>query len=368
MPILASKVTITIVKIELSRSSGAISMNYIQPSIQEAIELIEIDADLTIAHPDYEPLELSPELADRFDRLSPRLQTRCLISQYSNYLYDLFFTREWQSNAELEAQEQSPAIENSDIDGIDVEFGYTLHENNLGSGYLDPGWQIIEITEDRTLGATKNELTLYLTPERDLPPHHRDAKVGDTVSIHLPKNLVGQDTYIAVGSEGMPSLQYPTLDFYFNLTPTGAVALLRECTTKLDRLAIPFTLSILHHPDLYHRCDTATLRFAASNYDKVQPLAIDFCQQHQPECRSILPMFVLPLAQGLGMGELPLPQDNFGLHRCELVAEAIVESYLAGQQSIEDKITAVERVFTESRFFFDRPHIDRTNILGELPE
>jgi hypothetical protein len=327
--------------------------------IAEIVEKIEIDREYTISHPDYFPLELPGELADKFDRLPLPLRTRYLTSQLGNYLYYLFFTRELRSCAELEIlAQQPPQIENNSIDGIDIEFGYSLHESNLGTGYLDPDWQVVEIAQDGAIGVVKDELQIYLDRECDLPPAQQSAVIGDLVSIYLPKNLVGKDAYIAVGNAGVPD-RSSAIEFYFNLTPAGAIALLKEFTTALNQPAIPFTLSILHHPDLFYRADVATLLISAQDEDLVAAKAIEFCQQHRAQCSTMFPIFTQQLTTGLAMAQIcPDSADGFGRHRCGLVAGGIVASHFANRLSAAARMSAIEREFTNVGLNIAFPHLN----------
>ncbi|MEH2165191.1 MAG: T3SS effector HopA1 family protein [Nostoc sp.] len=58
--------------------------------------------------------------------------------------------------------------------------------------------------------------------------------------------------------------------FYFNLTPTGAVAVMGNLTQQLNQMAIPFSFKVLYNPKDYHRYDSEILYFEKSHYNRIR--------------------------------------------------------------------------------------------------
>lgn len=281
------------------------------------------ERDFTITHPDYPPLVTSPETLGKLQHLAVDLQQKYLVAQVQSYLYDIYFSHSLIGIRELAAiAQQPPTIKNNLIDGIDIDFYPRLQQSNTSSGYCDPGWEIVAKTDWGELIVLKNGLHLYIDPRQDLAPAFQLATPGMIVSIYLPHNLVGQDTYISIGNAGIPSGSN-LIEIYFNFTPDAAIDINHKLTSALNKQRIPFQFAILHDPALFDRYDSGTLELAQSDYQSVQPVLAEIYQQHQAEFCSKLPLFSKQLAPGLGLVEVP-KSDTFGRHRCQILATGLV--------------------------------------------
>jgi HopA1 effector protein family len=335
-------------------------MSVYQQALIEIITTIEIDNDFTVRHPDYPALELSPATIARFQSTPPELQSKYAIGQIQKYLYDIYFSHSLLSLKEIESRSQQLSqFKNNIIDGIDIDFYQQLERSNTSNGYLDPDWQIIAETDAGELIVVKDKLHLHIDRQKHLSAELQQVQIGDVVAIYLPHNLVGQDTYIAVGNSGTPATSddlAPSVEVYFNFTPAAAISIVRQLTTELNQLDIPFQLAILHDPNLFYYYDAGTLWLFQTDYLRLQTVLSDIYHKHQSEFSPNVPLFTKQLAPGLGLAEVPTT-DAFGMQRCELLATSLFAT-MDRELTIADKLQIVVREFTTAGIDWLQPYLN----------
>ena len=325
----------------------------------EIVEEIEIDRDFNIHHPDYPPLNRNPDLVNRLERIPPQLRSKYLIVQIQSYLHDIYFSHELLSIQETELAAQQPTpIKNNTLDGIDLDFYQQLQHSNTSNGYFDPDWQVVAQTEEDEFIVVKDGLHLHLNPHQHLP-RSSQIEIGSVLPIYLPPNLVGRDTYIAVGNFGLPH-RSPSVEIYFNFNPQAAVAIVKKLTSELNQLSIPFQFAILHHPDLFHRYDAGTLCLPQAAYSRLQPVLAALYQTYQAEFSSQIPLFTKQLAPGLGIAEVPTSDLNFGSQRCQLLATGLFTAMAADRTSVA-KLHTINQEFTNAGIDCHAPHLNPTD-------
>ncbi|WP_310410496.1 T3SS effector HopA1 family protein [Chamaesiphon sp. OTE_8_metabat_110] len=339
-------------------------MSIFMQKLVEIVETIAIDPDLTIAHPHYPPTTIEPDLRARFTQIPHQLQQKFLTDRVRNYLYDLYFTGSKLPIDPVDPTSQILPAQLSDrfTNGIDLNFYRRLQQSNTSRGYLDLNWQIVAVAEDRELIVAKDGLHVHVDLQQHVPPNLHQAKIGDTIPIYLPHNLVGIDTYIMVGNAGSP--QHDERQFvrvYFNITPDAAVTIAAQLTAALNKLGIRFEFAILHHPHLFCRYDAATLWLTDADYLAIQTTLIAIYQAHQTEFSPQVPLFTKQLAPGLGLAQMPPATNSFGQHRCELVAEGLVTAFLHAQTSTTDKLARIEAAWHNVQLDWHQPYLNSSS-------
>ena len=177
----------------------------------------------------------------------------------------------------------------------------------------------------------------------------------------MPKNLVQSAFYMAVGnaaSHGHENI----VRVYFNLTPEGAVAMMESLTTQLNAVRIPFSFKTLYNPSDYGRCDSAVLYFDKHNYEAVRPVLERVYLEHQSYFQAEIPLFTKFLAPGLGLAEEPTQKfaarESFGLNRCQIVANALLEAWQKGKNAIEERIKTIDQHFARHLIDLQRPYLN----------
>jgi len=105
---------------------------------------------------------------------------------------------------------------------------------------------------------------------------------------------------MAVGDAGPRSLSnsHPqTVRVYFNLSPEGAVAVMKHLTRQLNEATIPFTFKVLYNPSDYGRYDSGVLYFERSNYEAVRQV-LQTVYAEKSHFQSEVPLFTSCLHQG----------------------------------------------------------------------
>jgi HopA1 effector protein family len=324
-------------------------------TLSEIIDRLEILPDDTICHPDFPPIELSTAQQERFARIPAELRAKYTLVRLQTYLYERYFTHSELNTAELAAWQPTSASSNI-VDGVDLDFCQRIDRSNTSRGYLDPDWQIVANTEAGESIVVKEGLHLHIDPQVHLSPQSSPAQIGDVVSIYLPRHLVGQDCYIAIGNCGKPTTD-EAIELYFNFTPDIAVEIVRELTTGLNRSSLPFQLAILHDPALFYRYDAGTLSLMRSDYLDVQPELEKLYRRYRGGFGDRLPLFTKQLAPGVGIAEVPTSGDRFGWHRCELLARGL-SAARKGQTATSDKLQQIGRVFATAGIDWDRPYLN----------
>jgi HopA1 effector protein family len=332
--------------------------------LTEIIEKIEIDANFTVAHPDYEALELTPDAIEKLHQSLPQIRSKYLTTQVQEYIYDIYFSHSALSLQELKiAEQQAIQLTNNMVNGIDIHFYEQLRQSNTGDGYIDSNWQVVAETEDRELVVVKDGLHLHVDRQRYLDPDLAHVTIGSTIPIYLPPSLVGEDTYIIVGNAGIPKTYtsnsgVKSLELYFNFTPDAAVEIAAQLTHKLNRLKIPFQFAILHDPALFYRYDPGTLRLSQTGYLAIQPVLAQLYQAHQAEFSANVPLFSKQLAPGLGLAEVPLLPGSFGMQRCELVAKGLIAAIEQDRTATSDKFELIQQQWTMAGLDLRQPYLN----------
>jgi hypothetical protein len=337
-----------------------------QQQFSDIVNDLEIATDLTISHPNYPPLSLDPDLSARYSQIPIELQHKFLTARVRNYLHDLYFTGSLLEISTLETTELTPPLaKNNLVNGVDLDFFRQLDRRNPSRGYLDPDWQIVAETEDRELVVLKDGLHLHIDLQFHVPPHLRQAKIGDLIPVYLPHNLVGIDTYIIVGDWGLPQpdpiqpgRSAPLIRVYFNISPDGAVAISEQLTNELNQLGIQFQFGILHNPNQFHRYDAATLYLSQASYFAAQTHLAALYRSYQADFSPTVPIFTKQLAPGLGIAEEPLTTDSFGIHRCELVAEGLVSAFYQGHSSATDRLNWIATAWNNAQIDRAQPYLN----------
>ncbi len=344
----------------------------LRAQLEDIATNLEIKDGLTIAHPQYRSLEFPPELKAQIQTLSPDLQTKYLAWQLRSFLYGVYYNGAWRS--ELESSDTVDSLnivkadwENNTFLGMDAQFYDRLNTANHGVGFYDPDWQIVSEEDDGTLKINKHELSLYIDRKSYLQPTEIDAPVGSSISVKMPHNLIQNGFYIAVSNRGSFNLSLSLADsqivrFYFNITVDGAIALMETLTVELNQANVPFNFKVLYNPTDYNRYDPGVLYIQRSYYRIVHLILEKIYPQHQAYFRSAIPLFTKQIAPGLAIAEEPDRKfgeaESFGLNRCQIVANALIEANNGGDPTPETKLAAIVQNFSKMGISLEYPFLN----------
>ncbi|MCJ8279567.1 MAG: T3SS effector HopA1 family protein [Rivularia sp. ALOHA_DT_140] len=324
---------------------------------------VEIKSHFCILHPNYQPLELPEETIARFENLSNQMQQKYLSLQLQNFLYGIYYNGSLQSQLALDNQTKNLPIDldNNSILGIDVDFYEKLHESNFGAGYFDPGWLVLREEIDKSLAVKKGSLTLHIEREKHLQDCQQNAVVGNNVAIKMPKNLIQNGFYLAV-SNTEPKSHNNMVRVYFNFTPGGAVGVMHRLTQLLNDIPIFFHFKVLYNPVEYNRHDSGVLYIEKPNYEAVRKALKIVYTENKSHFKPEIPLFTKQLAPGLGLAEEPdskfAQQESFGMNRCQMVANGLLQTWLEGDNSPEARIKAIHEQFSHLGIDLERPYLN----------
>ncbi len=331
--------------------------------LQDIVNNVEIKSNFCICHPDYQPLQLPDETVTRFQNLPTQMQQKYLSLQLQNFLYGIFYNGSLRSQLALDQQGNNLPIdlENNSVLGIDVGFYEQLHESNYGEGYFDPGWLMVGEETDGSLVVKKRNLKLHIQREKHLQSADMAVKVGDQIAIRMPKNLVQNGFYLAV-SNTEPKSHENMVRVYFNFTPEGAVMVMHRLTQMLNAIPIFFHFKVLYNPEEYKRHDSGVLYIEKHNYEAVRKIIETVYLENKSHFNLEVPLFTKQLAPGLGLAEEPnnkfAKQESFGMHRCQIVANGLLQAWLQGDNSSEGRMEAILGQFSHLGIDLERPYLN----------
>ncbi|EFA73821.1 conserved hypothetical protein [Raphidiopsis brookii D9] len=341
--------------------------------LSDIVENVEISADFSIRHPNYQPWEMPTEMLSRIQALPKEMQDKYMSLQLRSFLYGTYYNG---STQKLQAlgygnKVQQLDLENSSFAGVSMDFYLQLDKANKGEGYFDSGWSVLREETDGSLAVTKGGLRLHIQRDKHLQEYEQSAFVGDVVSILMPKNLVQNGFYMAVGNAGLQR-EEAMVRIYFNVTPEGAVAVMAGLTEKLNQRGIPFSFKALYNPVDYQRYDAGVLYFGKTDYELVREIVGNVYHQNQFVFKQEIPLFTLELAPGLGLAEEPDKkfgsEESFGMNRCQIIANGLLMAWQQEENSAAGRMTAICEQFSELGIDWQRPYLnaDSKNVYQRL--
>jgi HopA1 effector protein family len=342
---------------------------HLAETLQNIVKDVQIKANFSITHPDYKPFELPQELLARILNMPGEIQDKYLSLMMRSFLYGIYYNASMVKSLTVDNEGKNLALdlENNTFLGVDLDFYQQLHNSNKGTGYFAPYWQIIKEESDRTLVVQQGELKLHIERENHLRSEEKSAQLGGMVAIKMPKNLVQNGFYMAVGNQGNyrdNNLQKPpeTVRIYFNLTSKGAIEIMAVLTEKLNEKEIPFSFKALYNPDDYGRYDAGVLYFEKSEYEAVKPILKAIYSANQQHFQPDIPLFTKQIAPGLGLAEEPInkfvSQESFGMNRCQIIANALLETWQKGDDSPDKRLTTIINHFSLLGLDINRPYLN----------
>jgi hypothetical protein len=310
---------------------------------------------------------MPPEAVARLESLPSDLQQKYVSSQLRSFLYGIYYNGSLKAalSPESETQINLQDLENNTFLGMDIEFYEQIHDSNRGEGYFDRGWVVVKEEDDGAIAVIKGGLTIHIQRDRHLQSTEEANAAGKEIAIRLPKNLVQNGFYMAVGNAGVHSPQTSKAQLvriYWSLTPEGAVAVMHSLTEKLNGINLPFTFKVLYNPSDYKRYDSGVLYFDSLYYESVRPILQSIYAEHQHHFLPETPLFTKLLAPGLGLAEEPdrkfATQESFGMNRCQIITNGLLLAHRQGNSSIEERLQLILEQFSLVGVDIHRPYIN----------
>lgn len=290
----------------------------------------------------------------------PALTTApALLQTLQSVLYMFCYTREFTGG---------PLPRDEQVHPPDPQFVSELSRRSRSQDTWDGGWRIYLATSGGEVYARKGERQHLARPGTFLAAAGAALTPGATISCFCPReSTVAQPAFYFAFGETPNDVwdDFRLLRFYFNVPAIHAADLLALLSEQLNRYLIPFQLKTLNAPAMYGRSD-ATVLYVARRYFTVVTRLLTGRRSALAFLSDRTPLFTKPILPGVGAADEPGTGESFGMHRCRVVAEALVEAFAAGVRDEEARLAAVERRFQAHGLHLDRPYISPG--LTEFPD
>jgi hypothetical protein len=232
-----------------------------------------------------------------------------------------------------------------------------LSAANHSRSFWREGWRIELVEPGRVVasqGARRRIARAHeyaLTFAADLPP-----RPGMAATLFFPREslILQRDVYYAFG-EAIPDdeAEARELRFYLHTLEDRLPDVFAVVTRELNRLEIPFTLKTMLAPHERQRLDATVLYVSRRNQDAV--LNVLPRSLFTPQ----VPLFTREAGVGVGIAESPETGESFGMNRCRLVAEGVVDAWMLGRTDQETRLRAIEKRFRAAGIDWHEPHRNR---------
>jgi hypothetical protein len=254
----------------------------------------------------------------------------------------------------------------------DPTYVQRLTAANRSQARFESGWTVYTAAPNGLVYLQKGDRQRSAQPGEYLTsgPPGMPPQQGSMVTVSVPRDsAISQPGFYFLYGETLSDLwdDHHLLRFYFHATADSAPGVLEYLTLELNRFQVPFRMKALIEPVMYTRTDAIVLYLARRH----QQIAIRIMQRMPGEIAAQLrpstPLFTLPLAPGIGLAEEPNTGESFGMHRCRLVSEALVQAWKTGDQSVDGRLAAIDAHFTRAGFDLDLPYLSLASTDLELP-
>jgi Lantibiotic modifying enzyme len=181
----------------------------------------------------------------------------------------------------------------------------------------------------------------------------------------MPKELkaISPGFYLALGDVVLyQSNDSPLVRIYLNLSPNGAIRFVSVATSEFNLAQLPFRLKVINQPGQFYRCDTVVLYIKKDDYDRIRNILEKTYSRFSEFLRNESPLFTKPVSRGIGVAEDPGLGSSFGLHRCGILAEAILRAYEQRKKSLRDRLQAVKDTFYEHLIPLEKSYLNSGSV------
>ncbi|MEM6456790.1 MAG: T3SS effector HopA1 family protein, partial [Acidobacteriota bacterium] len=228
-------------------------------------------------------------------------------------------------------------------------------------GRMDAGWQVVAADPRGAVTATKQGVTRVF-PAGHYAPTAGGLQPGRPLTVWWTRTSLHQQTHFLYlyGAALADAWQADrTVRLYWNLSAEGALTTIGALADRLDRFRVPYQLKTLVDPNLYpRRCDAGVLFFQRRHAAIVLRIALAIADDRDPPMLAeATPLFARRLAPGLALAEDP--GTSFGLHRCQLLAEALWNAHAQGRgETVAGQMETIRAHFAARGVDLACPHLN----------
>src|SRR5262249_21551604 len=245
----------------------------------------------------------------------------------------------------------------------DPGFVQQLSNSNQSQSRWDVGWTIYGLGANGQIFIQKGERQRSATPGEFIMngPPGMSPTIGMAVSILVQReaNAAQPGMYFAY-SDTLSDIwdEFALLRYYFHSTAAAAPDLMRYLTSHLNRYEVPFRLKGLIDRAGYNRTDAVVLYIAKRYFHITARIILSLPSTLDAGIRESVPLFSKKIRRGVGLAEEPNTGESFGMHRCRLTAEGIVDAWYAETQTAEGRMQAVGSRFALNNLNLEKPYLN----------
>ena len=240
----------------------------------------------------------------------------------------------------------------------ELRFVEELSAANTGRGSWESGWTVRGHDGGRIV-VSRGGLDVWAGPDECRPADGGGVAPGEPVRVRVPKELTKMSPgfYVALGDRE-PEWDAGVVRFYWNLSEPAAVPFMTAATGALNDARLPFRLKVVNDRSRFDRCDSAVVYARKDDYADVARVLAGIRAALEPVLRPVAPALTKPLAAGVSFAEDPATGDSYGLHRCRVLADAIVAATEIGARTVDERVAVIARRFAEEGLDLDRPYLN----------
>ena len=343
-------------------------MQYSQP-LEDIVNKIQIESSkFRISHSEFPPVEIPSATVVQLQKMSQEIQYKCLKSHLLGFIHSIYFEGLPLIKVDQETKTNEQFLQKIAFSEVDWEFYEQLDISNKGKGWFHPGFRIIGQEADGTLAAVFDKMILNIQPERHLPLAQQSATLNDDeIDVLLPSSYIYGYMYRANGDflgYLPPEETSPHAVFaYLNFRPEAAVSAMKFLTEKLNVDEVPFIFEVLHNPLNYKGYKSGILKFLSYHYKEfILPVLQTIYTENKSHFQTQVPLFTKILAPGIGLAEQPYLElkselQDFGMNRCEIVTNVLLEAHQNGDESPEARMKYITQHFERLGIDLERPYL-----------
>jgi hypothetical protein len=237
-----------------------------------------------------------------------------------------------------------------------------LSDANVGNGSWESAWIVDSCSRGEAVVSTAR-LRVRVSAFDCRADDGGQIRPGVAVSVPLPKELpaLSPGFFMVLGAAGSEVLaSRHTVRVYWHITASGAPALVRALSSRLNAESVPFRLKVANHPIRFDRCDAAVLYLPIEVFAGVRAMLVHVALTMAPRLRPRTPAFTRALAPGVGLAESPTTGESFGQHRCGVLADGIVDAHEQGVAPGAARVESVIESLAASGVKIDVPYLERS--------
>ncbi|NEP34871.1 T3SS effector HopA1 family protein [Moorena sp. SIO3B2] len=324
---------------------------------------------LHISHDEFSPIEVPTARIWQLKKMSPEIQHNYFKLKLMELIYRIYYEGSLIKKTSQAIKTNEQLLKQIASAEVDWEFYQELEKNNHSKGWFHSDYRVVKQEDDSSLAVKYDGITIHIRPERYLKLEEQSASVNDLVSVWTPAGGIERQLYTATGDGDIDYSLWKDPEnqvvlAYFNFAPEAAVILMKYLTTQLNEVEMPFVFKVLHNPLNYQRYDSGMLQFHRINYKLFRLIIQNIYSEIESLFQPQVPIFTKAIAPGIGLGENPSYQllfadkETFGMNRCKIIANALLEAHQNGDESPENRMKYIIQHFEQMGIDLERPYLN----------